>query len=109
MAYYYYAETNIAYIFKNKNKTLIIWILRVVFLFATYFGTIKTAKLAWDLGDIGVGLMAWVNLIAILLLSNTALKVWKDYKVQRKAGIEDPSFDPKPLGIKNADFWNTDK
>lgn len=109
MAYYYYAETNIAYIFKNRNKTLIIWVLRVVFLFATYFGTIKTAKLAWDLGDIGVGLMAWVNLIAIVLLSKTALKVWKDYTNQRKAGIEDPNFDPNSLGIKNADFWEKEK
>lgn len=109
MAYYYYAETNIAYIFKNKNKMVFIWILRVVFLLATYFGTIKTAKQAWDLGDIGVGLMAWVNLIAILLLSKTALKVWKDYVVKRKAGIEDPTFNPDELGIKNADFWKKEK
>ena len=109
MAYYYYAETNIAYIFKNKNKKLLIWTLRIVFLFATYLGTIKTAKLAWDLGDIGVGLMAWVNLIAILLLSKTAMVVWKDYVKQRKAGIEDPNFDPESLGIKNAEFWKKDK
>lgn len=109
MAYYYYAETNVAYIFKNKNKKLIIWLLRIVFLFATYLGTIKTAKLAWDLGDIGVGLMAWVNLIAILLLSKTAMVVWKDYVKQRKAGVEDPDFDPQKLGIKNANFWNKEK
>lgn len=105
MAYYYYAETNIAYIVKGGNKKIVIWILRIVFLFSTYFGTIKTAKLAWDLGDIGVGLMAWVNLIAIVLMSKTAMKVWKDYVAQRNRGIEDPSFDPKELGIKNADFW----
>ena len=95
--------------FKNKNKKLLIWTLRIVFLFATYLGTIKTAKLAWDLGDIGVGLMAWVNLIAILLLSKTAMVVWKDYVKQRKAGIEDPNFDPESLGIKNAEFWKKDK
>lgn len=109
MAYYYYAETNIAYIFKNKSKIVFIWILRVVFLLATYFGTVRTAKEAWDLGDIGVGLMAWVNLIAILLLSKTALKVWKDYVTKRKSGILDPHFDPESLGIKNADFWKGGK
>ena len=109
MAYYYYAETNIAYILKNRNKTVFIWILRVVFLIATYLGTVKTAKLAWDLGDIGVGLMAWVNLIAIVLLSKTAMKVWKDYVTQRKAGVEDPTFEPNKLGIKNADFWENEK
>ncbi|WP_164108135.1 MULTISPECIES: alanine/glycine:cation symporter family protein [Sphingobacterium] len=105
MAYYYYAETNVAYIVKGKNKKTVIWGLRIVFLFSTYFGTIKTAKLAWDLGDIGVGLMAWVNLIAIVLMSKTAMKVWKDYVSKRKRGIEDPEFDPNELGIKNADFW----
>src|SRR5690606_33742213 len=68
MAYYYYAETNIAYIFKGKSAKGVIWVLRIVFLFAVYFGTVRTANLAWDLGDIGVGLMAYVNLIAILLM-----------------------------------------
>ena len=105
MAYYYYAETNIAYIFQKGNAPVVIWILRIGFLAATYFGTVRTAGLAWDLGDIGVGLMAWVNLIAILLLSKPALKVWEDYRRKRKAGIQSPSFDPKELGIKNADFW----
>lgn len=105
MAYYYYAETNIAYLFKNGNTKMLIWLLRIGFLIATYFGSVRTAGLAWDLGDIGVGLMAWVNLIAILLLSKPAMKVWKDYKTKRKAGDENPDFDPKALGIKHADFW----
>ncbi|MBQ0148581.1 MAG: alanine:cation symporter family protein [Flavobacteriaceae bacterium] len=105
MAYYYYAETNITYIFKNRNTKLYIWILRIGFLAGTYYGTIKTAETAWAIGDIGVGLMAWVNIIAILLLSKTGIKVWKDYKTKRKAGIKNPTFNSKELGIKNADFW----
>lgn len=105
MAYYYYAETNIAYIFKHGNTKTVIWFLRIGFLIATYFGTVRTPGLAWDLGDIGVGLMAWVNLIAILLLSKPAMKVWKDYKTKRRAGIKEPDFNPQELGIKNADFW----
>lgn len=106
MAYYYYAETNIMYIFKGGNKKLYVWLLRIGFLLATYYGTIKTAETAWAIGDIGVGLMAWVNIIAILLLSNTGLKVWKDYKQKREKGIENPDFNPSEIGIKNADFWD---
>ncbi|MBA5793130.1 alanine:cation symporter family protein [Flavobacterium sp. xlx-214] len=106
MAYYYYAETNIAYIIRDKNKRIVyVWALRVLFLFATYFGTIKEAKTAWAIGDLGVGLMAWVNIIAILLLSNVALKVWNDYKNKRKAGIKDITFNADEVGIKNAEFW----
>lgn len=108
MAYYYYAETNVTYILKGHNKKYVIWVLRFLFLSAVYFGTIKEAKDAWAIGDIGVGLMAWVNIIAILLLSNTALKVWKDYKEQRKKGIACPTFDPKAVGIKNATFWENE-
>ena len=60
--------------------------------------------MAWTLGDIGVGLMAWLNIIAILFLRKPALLALKDYQKQRKAG-KDPVFNPKELGIKNADFW----
>ncbi|MGG5905248.1 alanine/glycine:cation symporter family protein, partial [Sphingobacterium daejeonense] len=99
MAYFYYADTNIAYLVKNeKTRKIIGWIFKIVFLSTVYFGTVRTADTAWAIGDIGVGLMAWTNIIAILLLSKTAMKVWKDYKAKRKQGIEDPDFDPKELG-----------
>ncbi|WP_333662209.1 alanine/glycine:cation symporter family protein [Chishuiella changwenlii] len=105
MAYYYYAETNITYFLKGKSSKGYIWALRIGFLGATYYGTIKTAETAWAIGDIGVGLMAWVNIIAILLLGNVGLKVLKDYKDKRKKGIKNPDFNPEELGIKSADFW----
>lgn len=79
-------------------------LLRVLFLAATYYGSIKTAKLAWTLGDIGVGLMAWLNIIAILLLRKPALKLLKDYEEQRKR-TKEPIFDPEKLGIDRVDFW----
>lgn len=111
MAYYYIAEVNIIYIskriFKGKATKLFINILRVVLLGAVVFGCVKTASLAWTMGDIGVGSMAWLNIIAILLLSNVVMKCFKDYEEQMKAGIprEERTFDPIKLGIKNADFW----
>ena len=105
MAYYYYAETNITYIIKSKYHSVSIFILRVIFLVGVYMGSIREAKLAWDIGDIGVGMMAWVNVIGILLLGNVAIKVWKDYKKQKQNGVERPTFTPKNIGIKNADFW----
>ncbi|MDO4727414.1 MAG: alanine/glycine:cation symporter family protein [Bacteroidota bacterium] len=107
LAYYYYAETNVSYVFHKTNYyKMCIWILRVIFLIAVYYGTVKQADSAWALGDIGVGLMAWVNIIAILLLSNVVLKVWKDYVQQKKEGIANPEFNNTDAKIKNADFWN---
>lgn len=51
-----------------------------------YIGSVESASLLWNLGDLGIGSMAWLNLIAILLLSKIALKVLKDYERQKKKG-----------------------
>lgn len=69
-----------------------------------YIGSIESASLLWNLGDLGIGSMAWLNLIAILLLSKIALKVLKDYEAQKKEG-KDPVFDPKNVGIEGLTFW----
>jgi alanine or glycine:cation symporter, AGCS family len=105
MAYYYIAETNLSYLDKKGSK-LGLWALRLLLLIATFYGTIKTAESAWTLGDIGVGIMAWLNVIAILLLRKPALLALKDYQAQRKQGVKEPVFNPKSLGIKNTEVWD---
>ena len=103
MAYYYIAETNLSYLDKKGNKWLLNG-LRALILVATFYGSVKTAEAAWTLGDIGVGLMAWLNVIAILLLRKPAMKVFRDYERQKKEG-KDPVFKAKDVGITNTDQW----
>lgn len=107
MAYYYMAETNLAYLNRKVKRVWSEYLLKVGILLVVFYGSIKTADLAWGLGDIGVGSMAWLNLIAILLLTKPALKVLKDYEEQKKAG-KDPVFDPVKAGITDAEFWEKD-
>jgi alanine or glycine:cation symporter, AGCS family len=104
MAYYYMAETNVAYLISGKNSKLAMFILKIVLLAATFYGAVKTAGLAWALGDVGLGLMVWLNLIAIVILRKPALIALKDYEAQKKQGL-DPVFNSKKLGIKNAEYW----
>ncbi len=104
MAYYYIAETNLSYLIRKTNNKWGIWVLRCAILGATFYGTIKTAEMAWTMGDIGVGLMAWLNIIAIILLRKPAFRALADYKKQKKEG-KDPVFVAKDAGIDNADFW----
>lgn len=104
MAYYYIAETNIAYLTRGRNSKIAMFILKLALLFTTYYGAVKSADLAWALGDVGLGLMVWLNMIAILILAKPALAAFKDYEEQKRAGI-DPVFNPEKLGIKNADYW----
>ena len=108
LAYYYYAEMGIVYLFgKGKREHIAIWVLRIVIILAVFYGSLKEAKAAWDLGDIGVGAMAWINIISILLLSPRVIRTLRDYEKQKKEGKE-PVFDPKKLRIKNAKFWERD-
>ena len=108
LAYYYIAETNIAYIRRTFKIPGMMLALKFVMMVSVFYGAIRTASVAWGLGDIGVGLMAWLNIIGILIIffmAKPALKALTDYEQQRKAGVEKYSFDAEALGIKNADFW----
>lgn len=104
MAYYYIAETNVAYLEKSERQRWMVTLLRFMLLGSTFYGAMKTTTLAWGLGDLGVGTMAWLNIVAIILLRKPALLCLKDYERQKALGL-DPIFEPEKLGIKNADFW----
>lgn len=104
VAYYYIAETNIAYINRTVHRPWLSFLLKLTIMGSTVFGSVRTAEAAWALGDIGVGLMAWLNIIAIVLLHGIAFKCLRDYEAQKAAG-KDPEFDPVALGIKNAEYW----
>lgn len=108
LAYYYIAETNVAYIRRSLRFPYELMILKLVLMGSVFYGTIRTADVAWALGDLGVGIMAWLNIVAILIIffiSKPAIKALRDYEAQRNAGVTEYTFDPEKLGIKNADFW----
>ncbi|GAB3729129.1 alanine/glycine:cation symporter family protein [Luteimonas pelagia] len=105
IAYYYMAETNVAYINRKVHRPWLVLLLRLTIIGAVMVGVFRTAGGAWALGDIGVGLMAWLNLIAIVILHKPALAALRDYERQKRAGVVDYDFDPKALGIDNAHYW----
>jgi AGCS family alanine or glycine:cation symporter len=109
LAYYYIAETNVAYLRRFFRVPGELVILKLALMASVFYGAVRTASLAWGLGEIGVGLMAWLNVVGILVLlfmGNAALRALKDYEQQRKAGVDKYTFDPEKLGIRNADFWS---
>ncbi|MEZ8105514.1 sodium:alanine symporter family protein [Vibrionales bacterium C3R12] len=84
IANYSYAETNL--IFLEHNHKAGIGIFRVVVLAMVMFGSMATLPTVWALADVSMGLMAIVNLVAIILLSGIVIKLAKDYNQQLKAG-----------------------
>ena len=104
LALYYMGDTNVSYLCHDKPSGWVVNAFRALFLALAAYSAINSATLAWTLGDIGVGMMSWLNIIAILLLHKPALAALRDYENSRKAGI-DPVFDPDRLGIKGAGLW----
>lgn len=106
--YYYQGETAIAYLLYNKTQETrkkAIRVLRIVMPLIFFYFAVQTSSTSFSSGELGVGLMVWFNVIILLIMSPTIIKVYKDYQRQRKAGIEHPVFNPQKLGIKNADIW----
>jgi AGCS family alanine or glycine:cation symporter len=104
VAYYYMAETNLEYIARNKAPAWSLMLLKLAIMLSVGFGAVWSSEGVWALGSVGVGIMAWLNIIAILIIQKPALLALKDYEAQKKAGL-DPVFDPDKLGIANADLW----
>ena len=107
MAYYYIAETNVAYLTRSSESTGALFLIKVILMFAVTYGAINSSGYIWNMGDVGVGLMAWLNILGILaifFMAKPTILALSDYEAQQKAGVSKFTFDPVKLGIKNAKF-----
>ena len=111
LAYYYIAEVNVAYltrfISRGANRTGL-FLVKILIMVMVAYGGLNSAGYIWDIGDIGVGLMAWLNIVGILVIfivARPTLTMLRDYEAQRKAGVKHYTFDPAKFGIKNAPYW----
>ncbi|WP_400245235.1 alanine/glycine:cation symporter family protein [Niallia sp. JL1B1071] len=102
---YYYGETNIQFITKNKAVLNIFRFATIAFVI---IGAVAKLGMVWNLADLFMAIMTVINLIAIFALSKVAFKVLKDYEVKRKQGL-DPTFNPKELGIENTECWENEE
>lgn len=98
---YCYAESNLMFIKDNKA---LLFLFRCAAVLVVFFGAQASFSTVWDLADVLMGLMAIVNIAAILLLGNIAVKTLNDYTRQKKQG-EDPVFHPEKLGIRRTECW----
>ncbi len=86
---YSYAEN--AMTFLRLGNATGLTVLRLGVLAMVLWGAYESVATVFNAADASMGLMATVNLIAIVLLSGTVVKLTRDYAAQRKAG-EEPTF-----------------
>ncbi|MEL0169106.1 MAG: alanine/glycine:cation symporter family protein [Pseudomonadaceae bacterium] len=85
VANYSYAEN--AMIYLGLGGKLGMLSLRCAALAMVVWGAYQAVGTVFNAADASMGLMATINLIAILLLSGTVAKLTKDYLAQRKQGL----------------------
>ena len=106
---YSYAEN--AMTFLGAGTGIPIMILRSAVLLMVIWGAYETVTNVFNAADASMGLMATINLIAILLMSGTVAKLTKDYFAQRKAG-QSPVFHaadyPELAGKIDNTIWTRD-
>jgi len=86
---YSYAENALTYLGLGNKAGIMA--LRAGVLAMVIWGAMQTVATVFNTADASMGLMATINLIAIVLLSGTVAKLTKDYFEQRRQG-EEPRF-----------------
>jgi AGCS family alanine or glycine:cation symporter len=99
---YVCAEANLFFLGARQRA---ITVLRVVTLIAIAFGAMAKLAVVWALADVGMALVAIVNLTAICVLGEWAFAALRDFHRQSAAGNE-PVFVTADLpGVLVGDVW----
>ncbi len=104
---YAYAEMAMSFLGLGNRAGLIV--LRVAALLMVFWGTLQSISTVFNAADAAMGLMAVINLVAIVLLSGTVYKLTRDYTRQRESGSV-PVFHaedyPELSGKIDSSIWN---
>ncbi len=103
-----YAYSEMAMSFLGIGNRTGLTILRSLVLAMVIWGALQAVSTVFDLADASMGLMATINLIAIVALSGTVVTLTQNYFRQRDAGRE-PQFHiadhPEIARGVDADIW----
>lgn len=104
---YYSSETHLAFFWRNKEGGMPKWaffLIRMVVVVFTYIGAVISTGAIWNWSDTTLGIMTWVNMIAVACMLPLAMKLLKDFESQQKLGL-DPVFDPDKFNIPGTEIW----
>ena len=101
----FYVNQAWAHLFRRTPSKLFNYVYYTVAAGLILLGAGLSADLLWNLADLLMGLMALINIPVILILGGQAYRALKDYRRQKKQGL-DPVFRAKDIGIeKPLDYW----
>jgi AGCS family alanine or glycine:cation symporter len=83
-----YAYSEMAMVFLGVGGATGMLVLRCLVLLMVVWGALQAVTTVFNTADASMGLMALINLAAIVALSGTVVKLTRDYFAQRRAGVE---------------------
>jgi alanine or glycine:cation symporter, AGCS family len=83
-----YSYSEMAMVYLGVGNATGLLVLRIAVLAMVVWGALQAVATVFNTADASMGLMATINLIAIVGLSGTVVKLTKDYFEQRKTGAE---------------------
>ncbi len=99
---FYYAQSNVEFI-SESHKNLNIF--KVVVVILVFLGAIASSDIVWALADVFMGIMAILNLVAIVLLSKYVMLLLHDYLELKKAKKEIVFDASKYEATKHLKIW----
>lgn len=100
---YYLAQANLEYF---TQSTSVMTAFRVIVMLCVFGGAIGSVPLVWALGDTFAAIMVLINLIAIVPLGGVAVKLLKNFSLQKAQGY-DPVFHRDMLPeVANISCWD---
>lgn len=103
---YYLGENALTFMTKSKAS---LHILRIAVVAIVFTGAVAPAATSvFFFSDPMMGILAVVNLLALIMLFPTAMRILKDYREQLAQGAEHPVFDPDKFADLDIDHnaWN---
>ena len=102
----FYCEGCLNYIAGRALSKVPLTVFRIAAAAVVFLGAQMELSLVWNIAEVLMGLMALINLPAIVLLGGTALKCLEDYTRQKREG-RNPVFRAASIGlVQKTDFWN---
>jgi AGCS family alanine or glycine:cation symporter len=103
---YYVGENALGYF---SGRRWLLQLFRALVIAQVFWGSVQDLGTVFGFADLTMGLLAFVNLLALVLLFKVGLRLMRDYDDQVEAGIQQPVFDPKHFADLALDptVWKT--
>lgn len=102
----YYVESNLAYLAGKVPSRGFEISYKLFCSLLIFLGAIQKQEFVWNVSDLFMGIMAFINLPVLVILGGAACKCLTDYQKQRKDG-KNPVFRASNIGLdpKKLDYW----